>query len=159
MQTQVSVEILTQIVQSVFITMMNIEVHLCDAPWSPTGDRMTSLVYLTGDWNGAIILECNPKMACHFAGRILDMDPPERVDDDVRDVLGELSNMIGGNMKSGMSIGIRLSMPSVMNGRDYDLRICGSEVQERLAFQCDDGNFWVTILTTREGVATWGRSA
>jgi chemotaxis protein CheX len=150
MQTQVSVEILTQIVQSVFITMMNIEAHLCDAPWDPTGDRMTSVIYLTGDWNGAIILECNPGMACHFAGRILCMDAPECVDDDVRDVLGELSNMIGGNMKSGMSIGIRLSMPSVMNGRDYDLRICGSEVMERLAFQCDDGNFWVTVLTTRQ---------
>jgi chemotaxis protein CheX len=150
MQTQVSVEILTQIVRSVFITMMDIEVRLCDASWSPTGDRMTSMVYLTGDWNGAIILECNPQMACHFAGRILCMDPPECVDDDVRDVLGELSNMIGGNMKSGMSTGIRLSMPSVMNGRDYDLRICGSEVQERLAFQCDDGNFWVTVLATRE---------
>lgn len=150
MQTEVSVEILTQIVQSVFITMMDIEVRLCDAPWKSTGDRMTSIVYLTGDWNGAVILECHPRQACHFAGKILCMDTPETADDDVRDVLGELTNMIGGNMKSGMSIGIRLSMPSVMNGSDYDLRICGSEVQERLAFQCDDGNFWVTVLATRE---------
>jgi chemotaxis protein CheX len=78
------------------------------------------------------------------------MDPPECVDDDVRDVLGELANMIGGNMKSGMSIGIRLSMPSVMNGRDYDLRVCGAEVQERLAFKCDSGNFWVTVLGNKE---------
>jgi chemotaxis protein CheX len=150
MQTQVSVEILTQIVQSVFITMMDIEVQPCDAPWSATGDRMTALVYLTGDWNGAIIFECNPQMACHFAGRILCMDPPESVDDDVSDVLGELANMIGGNMKSGMSLGIRLSMPSVMNGRDYDLRVIGAEVQERLAFKCESGNFWVTVLGNKE---------
>jgi len=53
-------------------------------------------------------------------------------------------------MKSGMSTGVRLSMPSVMNGRDYDVRVCGSEVQHRIAFQCDDGNFWVTVLATRE---------
>jgi chemotaxis protein CheX len=150
MQTQVSVDVLTQIVQSVFITMMDITVNPCDTPWNPTGDRMTSIVYLTGDWNGAVMLECTPTMACHFAGRILCMDPPEAADDDVRDVLGELANMIGGNMKSGMSIGIRLSMPSVMNGRDYDLRICGSEVQERLAFQCSEGHFWVAVLATKE---------
>lgn len=150
MQTEVSIEVLTQIVQSVFTTMMDIEVHPSDASWSPTGERMTSIVYLTGDWNGAVILECTPSMACHFAGRILCMDPPECVDDDVCDVLGELANMIGGNMKSGMSAGIRLSMPSVMNGRDYDLRVCGAEVQERLGFRCENGNFWVTLLGNKE---------
>jgi hypothetical protein len=37
-----------------------------------------------------------------------------------------------------------------MNGRDYDVRVCGSEVQERLAFQCADGHFWVTVLATKE---------
>lgn len=150
MQAEVSVDILTQIVQSVFETMMSLDASPCDAPWSRAGDRMTSLVYLTGDWNGAVMLECTPQQACQFAGRILCMDPPETADDDVRDVLGELANMVGGNMKSGMSTGVRLSMPSVMNGRDYDVRVCGSEVQERLAFQCEDGNFWVTVLTTKE---------
>ena len=149
MQAEVSVEILTQIVQSVFETMMSLDASPCDAPWSREGDRMTSLVYLTGDWNGAVMLECTPPQACQFAGRILCMDPPETADDDVRDVLGELANMIGGNMKSGMSTGVRLSMPSVMNGRDYDVRVCGSEVEERLAFQCEDGNFWVTVLATK----------
>jgi chemotaxis protein CheX len=150
MQAEVSVEALVKIVQSVFVTMMDIEVSPSDAPWSCTGDRMTAMVHLTGDWNGAVILECNPKQACQFAGQILAMDPPEEVDDDVRDVLGELANMIGGNMKSGMSTGVRLSMPSVMNGVDYDVRICGSEVQDRVAFQCDHGNFWVTVLATKE---------
>jgi chemotaxis protein CheX len=150
MQAEVSVDVLVKIVQSVFDTMMNLAVSPCDAQWDHSGDRMTSLVYLTGDWNGAVMLECTPQQACQFAGKILCMDPPETADDDVRDVLGELSNMIGGNMKSGMSTGVRLSMPSVMNGRDYDVRVCGSEVQERIAFQCDDGNFWVTVLATKE---------
>jgi chemotaxis protein CheX len=150
MQTEVRTDVLAQIVESVFLTMMELEVFPCDTPWSSTGDRMTSLVYLTGDWNGAVMLECDPHQACLFAGRILCMDPPETVDDDVCDVLGELANMIGGNMKSGMSTGVRLSMPSVMNGRDYDVRICGAEVQHRIAFRCEDGNFWVTVLATRE---------
>jgi chemotaxis protein CheX len=149
MQTVVEVELLTQIVQSVFATMMELEVFPDEIPWSPVGDRLTSMVSLTGDWNGAVLLECNRKQACQFAGRILAMEPPETVDDDVRDVLGELANMIGGNMKSGMSTGVRLSMPSVMDGRDYDLRVCGSEIQERVSFHSEDGHFWVAILTTK----------
>jgi chemotaxis protein CheX len=148
MQVEVNVEILAQIVQSVFTTMMDLEVSPCDAPWSPAGQRMTSLVHLMGDWNGAVMLECTPPQACQFAGRILAMDPPDAVDDDVRDVLGELANMIGGNMKSGMSAGIRLSMPSVMDGTNYDLHVCGSEIEDRLAFDCADGHFWVTVLKT-----------
>jgi chemotaxis protein CheX len=149
MQTEVKVELLTQIVQSVFTTMMDLEVFPGDKPWSFVGDRLTSMVSLAGDWNGAVLLECNRKQACQFAGRILAMDPPEAVDDDVRDVLGELANMIGGNLKSGMSTGVRLSMPSVMDGKDYDLRVCGSEVQERVSFQSADGHFWVTVFATK----------
>ena len=149
MQTEVSVELLAQIVESVFTTMMDLEVSPSDAPWNPSGDRLTSTVYLTGEWNGAVLFDCNPRQACQFAGRILSMDPPAIVDDDVRDVLGELANMIGGNMKCGMTTGVSLSMPTVMEGRDYDMRICGSQVLERVAFQCADGHFWVTVLSTK----------
>ena len=77
------------------------------------------------------------------------MDPPDTVDDVVRDVLGELANMIGGNMKCVLTRGIRLSMPSVVDGGDYSLRVCGTKVRERLAFQCAEGLFWITVLATR----------
>jgi len=149
MQTEASVEMLVQIVESVFMTMMSLDVSSSDASWSPAGDRLTSFVHLTGDWNGAVLFDCNPRQACQFAGRILSMDPPDIVDDDVRDVLGELANMIGGNMKCCMPAGVQLSMPTVMEGRDYDMRICGSQVLERIAFQCADGHFWVTVLSTK----------
>jgi len=150
MQTEVSVEVLTQIVKSVFVTMMGLDVSPSETTWKPIGDRLTSFVQLTGDWNGAVVMECSRKQACQFAGRILSMDPPESVDDDVRDVLGELANMIGGNLKSNFTPLVRLSMPSVMDGSDYDLRICGSEVRERSAFECSEGIFWVTVLATKE---------
>jgi chemotaxis protein CheX len=149
MQSEISVEMLAQIVESVFMTMMSLDVSPSDASWNPAGDRLTSFVHLTGDWNGAVLLDCNPRQACQFAGRILSMDPPDMVDDDVRDVLGELANMIGGNMKCCMPTGVRLSMPTVMEGRDYDMRICGSQILERVAFQCAEGHFWVTVLVTK----------
>jgi chemotaxis protein CheX len=150
MLTEVNMEILAQIVKSVFVTMMNLEVSPTSDTAAPVGDRLTSFVQLTGDWNGAVVLECSRRQACQFAGLILSMDPPDVVDDDVRDVLGELANMIGGNMKSEMATGIRLSMPTVMDGSDYDLRICGSEVKERSGFECSEGRFWVTVLATKE---------
>jgi chemotaxis protein CheX len=153
MPTELSVELLpselAQIVESVFETMMRLEAVQCTAPWFPSGDRLTAVLHLAGDWNGAVLLECDPRQACRFAGRFLSTDPPDTVNDVVRDVLGELANMIGGNLKCVLTRGIRLSMPSVVDGGDYSLRVCRAEVRDRLAFQCAEGPFWVTVLTTR----------
>ncbi len=146
MQTEIEIDMLERIVKSVFITMLDLEVSTSEIAVQPAVNRLTSFVQMTGDWNGAVLLECSPRQACLFAGRILSMDPPGTVDDDVRDALGELANVIGGNMKCGMSAGIRLSMPTVMEGSDYDLRMCGSHIQQKLTFRCSEGNFWVTIL-------------
>jgi chemotaxis protein CheX len=153
MPTGLKLEILSselaQIVESVFGTMLRLEVGECRTPWFPGENRLTSAVHLAGDWNGAVLLECDRRQACLFAGRYLSMDPPETVDDIVRDVLGELANMIGGNLKCVLTQGIRLSMPSVVDGSDYALRVCGAEVRERLAFQCAEGVIWITVLATR----------
>ena len=150
MPDAVNAQQLETIVKSIFTTMMDLSISYSDSPWLPAGDRLTSTVYMEGDWNGAVSLECTRAQACQFAGQFLSMDPPEGVDDDVRDVLGELANMIGGNVKSAMATGVRLSMPSVIDGNDYALRICGSEVRDRIAFQFIGGVFWVTVLA-RDG--------
>ncbi len=140
---------LAQVVESVFLTMLCLEVREDRTPWFPSEERLTAAVHLAGEWNGAVLLECDRYQACRFAGRFLSGDAPAQVDDVVRDMLGELANMIGGNMKCVLAHGLRLSMPSVVNGGDYCLRICGAEIRERLAIQCVEGCFWVTVLSTR----------
>ena len=107
---------------------------------------MTATIHLAGDWNGALALECGRKQACAFAARFLSMDTPEMVDDVVRDVLGELANMIGGNLKCVLAGGLRLSMPSVVDGADHNLRVCRAGIRERLVFECAEGVFSVAVL-------------
>jgi len=158
MPTESSIEIipgeLAQIVESVFVTMMRLDVAECPTPWFPGGERLTSAVHLAGDWNGAVLLECDRLQACRFAARFLSQDGPPivmpaSVDDVVRDVLGELANMIGGNLKCVLAGGVKLSMPAVVDGSEYSLRICKATLKERLAFQCAEGVFWITVLTTQ----------
>lgn len=151
MLTNVNAEMLAQTVEAVFLNMMNLEVAPSETPWAASQDQMTSAVHLSGVWNGALLFECDRRLACQFAGRFLSIDSPETVNDDVRDVLGELANMIGGNMKSALAAGLSLSMPSVTDGNDYGLRVCGSQIQDRLAFECADGPFWVTLLAVAPG--------
>jgi chemotaxis protein CheX len=143
---------LAQIVESVFGAMLNLEVGESGAHWFPSGDRLTSAIHLTGEWNGAVLLECDRSQACRFAGRFLSIDPPDAVDDVVRDVLGELANMIGGNLKCVLTKGIRLSMPSVVDGSDYSMRVCGTVAREQITFECAEGLFWITVLTAHTTV-------
>lgn len=138
---------LTQIVESVFQTMLNLDVAKCGSPWFPGGDRLTSFVHLSGTWNGAVLLECSRGQACRFAGRFISAQTPGSVDDVVRAVLAELANMIGGNLKCVIAPGIHLSMPSVVDGSDYSLLVCGAKLQEQLAFDCAEGLFWVTVMS------------
>lgn len=150
MPTESSIEIqlgeLAQIVQYVFQTMVCLEVSESNRSWSTGGDRLTATIHLAGDWKGALALECGRKQACAFAARFLSMDPPAVVDDIVRDVLGELANMIGGNLKCVLAGGLKLSMPSVVDGTDLSLRVCRAGIRERLVFECVEGVFSVAVL-------------
>lgn len=145
----VSVETVVQIVESIFTSMLDVEVFVVDRAGAVSASqRYTSSVYLEGDWNGAVSFECGPNEACILAGRFLSSPPPPAVDDDVRDVLGELANMIGGNIKSAIGADIRLSVPSVIEGRDYEIRVCGSDRADKISFEFSTGTFSVTVIGT-----------
>jgi chemotaxis protein CheX len=150
MPTESTIEIhlseLAQIVEYVFQSMVCLEVRESSQSWTPAGDRMTATINLTGDWPGVLALQCSREQACAFAGRFLSIEKPELVDDMVRDVLGELANMIGGNLKCVLAGGLRLSMPSVVDGGDHSLRVCRAGIRERLVFECVEGVFSVAVL-------------
>jgi len=146
MDAEVNGEILAQIVESVFTNMLGIDVSRCESAWVEEPDRLTSAVDMSGDWNGTLVFQCTPWQACRFAGRLLSEPPPLAVDDGVRDVVGELANMIGGNMKACVTIGLTLSLPFVTDGSNPDPGTRDATLQERLAFECTDGLFWVTLL-------------
>ncbi len=137
---------LTRIVQSVFQTMMELEAAPCDTIWAHAPDTITSAVHFVGDWRGATLVECNAREACQFAVRFMGIDLPDAVDDDVRDVMGELANMVAGNLKSLLPHGVDLSMPSVVQGSDYSVHLCRVNSVERMTFSCDAGIFRITLI-------------
>jgi chemotaxis protein CheX len=137
---------LARIVQSVFKTMMDLEASETAAPWSHTPDTITSAVHFVGEWRGAMLVECDARQACEFAVRFMGVEMPAAIDDDVRDVMGELANMVAGNLKSLLPRGVDLSMPSVVEGSDYSLRVCGVNAVERMTFSSTTGIFRITLI-------------
>lgn len=83
-----------------------------------TNPDWTSAVTVTGAWNGVIRLELDT-VAAHKAARgLLGILDEEDLDEaDVADAVGELVNMVGGNIKSLLPGPSTLSIPVVTAGR------------------------------------------
>jgi len=137
-----------RIVEDVLVTMTQYSVYRADAPYSPDAGHTTCAVYFAGSWSGAVLLECPFSMASEFTSRLMGIPRPAGFNDDVSDALGELANMVGGNLKSVLPKGVSLSMPSVVEGQSYSVRVCGTNRNRRMAFTGPDGPFWVTLVET-----------
>ena len=137
---------LAAVTGSVFETMLGLQTPSVPSGACPNKGLLTAAVHITGTWTGALLVQCRPRQACEFFGRFLRVAPPAELDDDVRDVMGELANMIAGNLKFMLAEGARISVPLVVSGGDDSLRIVGSGRKERIEFLTGAGPFRVTLI-------------
>jgi chemotaxis protein CheX len=89
-----------------------------------TSNGVVALIGLAGKWTGSGCISCTAETACRVASHFLSQ-PFESVDDEVLDAVGELANMIIGNVKNDLEdhVGtLGLSMPTVVFGRNFTAR-------------------------------------
>ncbi len=150
---QIRREEIEQVAGSVFAAMLGLEISEAPAAAIPdAAETLTAAVFLTGTWQGAVLVQCNPQDARRFAGCFLGEPAPAEVTDDVRDVLGEIANMIAGNFKCTLRPGIRVSVPSVVSGMDYAVRLCGTHLAAQMLLETEKGSIRLSILERKEPV-------
>ncbi len=141
---------LAQIVGSVFDTMLRLETALAEEAPPQDSHMLTAAVYLAGKYRGALLVHCLPEQEVGFTGQFLSAEAPAVADDQVRDLLGELANMIAGNLKCSLLPGAQLSIPSVVEGSVSALRICGGQRPERFGFSSGAGPFWIGVILAQD---------
>jgi chemotaxis protein CheX len=73
----------------------------------------------------------------------------ERVDNTVKDGIGEICNMLAGAWKGKvpeLAANCGLSVPAVITGRDYNLHVQAPEFQLQHRYCFGDSSFEVTIV-------------
>ncbi|MFZ3046959.1 MAG: flagellar motor switch protein FliN [Desulfatirhabdiaceae bacterium] len=146
-------------VVNVFDTMLSMKTLVADTVSATTlqGMRTVGSVSFAGDAMGLINIHVTSEFSRKMASVMLDMDISE-VDEeaDVNDVIGELSNIIGGNLKSiftDASLRCELSTPSITRGSNFSIETMNMELYERLAFDCMGHTFFVEFgLKIAEGL-------
>ena len=141
-------EELAQVVRSVFDTMLGLEVEPSPGDMALQSGVLTAIVFVTGQHAGAVVIHCPYYQACRFTGRFLGKVPPASVNDDVLDVLGELANMVAGNLKRRLLPGAHLSIPSVIEGSDAILTLLWRTAHRRV-FDTEVGAFGISIVVSQ----------
>jgi len=139
-------------VGEIFRTMIDTETwSLREAPSHLPEHPIVGAVYLAGEWRGALLLETWAEQAFVWTHKLMSVPAPHSLDDDVRDCIGELANVIAGNLKSLLPAETALSMPSVVEGRQFTLRLIGGHQKIKVDFASPEGPFSITLVQLTDG--------
>jgi chemotaxis protein CheX len=108
---------------------------------------VVSLMGLTGEWTGNAGLCCSADCARWIASQMLFSEYPE-VNDEVRDAVGEITNMIIGNFKNNISDqtgNLAMSTPTVIFGRELRATIKGVEQWIVFPFASPEHSFCLMV--------------
>ena len=125
--------------QEVFDTMLSMDLTE-QKPEEFLGEsRIVGSVSLGGSVAGTINIHVSNIFATQITANMLGMGLDEiDSDEEVHDVIGELSNMIGGDLKSRLcdaGFTCELSIPSITSGKDFRIESKGWAVNEIVYFQ------------------------
>ena len=137
--------------QEIFSSMVMMEVSALDelvTEGRVHTQSITGLIGLAGTYKGVLAIHMPNTVAMAVTSSFLGMDV-EEINADVEDAIGELANMLGGNVKTILSESgrdISLSLPSTISGKEYNFQLA-SESAERtvICFESQAGRFHVEL--------------
>jgi chemotaxis protein CheX len=104
-------------------------------------------IHIAGAWQGVVILHTSEVLAARVAQIMFNLGTAQPSPVDMQDAFGEVANMTGGNIKGLLSEGdAHLSLPAVVQGRDYSVHVPGSEQIARVEFVCEGEPLVITVL-------------
>lgn len=123
MERNVAKDDLKRVVSDVWLSLfelntMESESHADRLEKSPC---YSSYVNITGVFNGGIFVKTTAKNLRSMASGIFDGEPTDIKKREIKDIIGELSNLIGGHVKSLLAEDCNLSLPHVMGAKDQHI--------------------------------------
>lgn len=142
---------LTQVARDVCETMLGFSLSHARNPVRD-GGRWVATVRLSGDFAAIVEIETVRAVAQRMACRMFAVEPGDLDESDLRDALGEVVNMIGGNVKGILSGEFDLSLPRVEERDEPSSAEVTDAVTARLS--CEGSPFRVRLAATQSVVLT-----
>lgn len=111
---QITDELLAQMATDMFVSMLDMHVEAIDLlPYEANTRLLCASVRISGTWNAELHVITSETVAKAIACNMFATDVENVTSEDVRDALGEVANVIGGNAKGMMDHDCSLSLPCV----------------------------------------------
>ncbi len=134
-------EFISNAVLDVFDTMLSMEVQPVSSNQSENnnGTHIVGSVSFAGAVMGNVNMHVDLEFASQMTAAMLGMEVDEiEGEEEVHDVIGEVCNMIGGDLKSRLcdaNLHCELSIPSITTGKDFKIESRGWDRNECYAFR------------------------
>jgi chemotaxis protein CheX len=110
-------ELMREIIDMVWESLLQAEAVPWFGPEPVEATAVRAQVTLSGDWNGAIRLSCDGETAERIAGSMLSLTAGAHLPrEDVYDAIGEVVNVVGGNVKGALGGTTSLGLPTILDG-------------------------------------------
>ena len=145
-------------VHKTFSTMLSVELQQTRLGLMPQfkEEHFLGEVAFTGKASGVVHLRMLRTTALVIATRMLGLQPEEITsDDEIHDVIGELSNIIAGNLRSNLSdahLDCKLSPPKISCTPDFAIFKPSGNVAERYGFRAQEIDLFVDISVNPKSV-------
>ena len=109
--------------------------------------HVSSMIGLSGDFTSMLSIHCPGNVGIGITGEMLGMEV-ESVDNDVKDTLGEIANMVAGGIKQAFAsenINLELSIPTTVSGKSYVVSSPTKSNRVIIPFDLEPGRFFVEI--------------
>ena len=144
------VDPLMRAVTKTFSTMIAVELENCKLKlMTPlTCTHVVAEVGFTGKATGVVQLRMMPDTARLIASRLLGLAAEEVTDPDINDVIGEMGNVVGGNLKSNLcdaNLDCKLSPPKISRTDSFLIYKPTGNIAERYGFRSPEMSLFVDI--------------
>jgi chemotaxis protein CheX len=106
------------IAQHVLQTMARLNAEPTSTASMPCNDHLLGTIQIKGAWDGEVVIRTSEALARQLAQEMLQVPQGELQNEDIIDVLAEVTNMIGGNIKSQLDSPSSLTLPSVASSNN-----------------------------------------
>ncbi|UCD82309.1 MAG: chemotaxis protein CheX [Desulfobacterales bacterium] len=145
-------EFITNAVREIFDTMLSMDMETVEEPSVANfnGSRIVGSIGFAGLVMGNLNLHVDEAFARRMTAAMLDMETDEiEGSEDIHDVIGELCNMICGDLKSRLcdeGLTCELSIPSITSGKEFTIEAQGWARSERYGFRSHQDTALVEIF-------------
>lgn len=131
--------VIEQIVQGIYLTMLGKELVRVEDQAPSDNESLLATIQISGQWMGSVVLALSPDVARGSAMSLMNISDEEVTDADLIDTAAELVNMVGGNLKSLLPGPSFLSLPAVVSGSDFGLRLHDAQLIDDVQMACECG--------------------